>query len=609
MALRDVLFSLKLNTKGFDKAAEGTRSKLKEIAGQRMAGISKELAGLQGDAVGNAKQIAKLSREFKHWEKVGKNAGTEVAKGMKDSARETQVAGRALAGLGGAGRMGLLKLVAGLTAAYGGVKALLGTVGQLKAGLVENAGLEQVQTFFTSVMGSADLAAGAVQALRREADATPFDTNAVIAAGKALAVESGGNKDRMMDLVKLAERLAVLNPEQGLEGAAFALKEALSGDFVSLQSRFNFGKAEVKALKAQGLKGADLVDKALSAKGIGQSAVDALGKTAAGRMSTLSSFASEIRRLLSGGIFKGISEAMGGAGGFIERHGQAIKDFAAGAGAWIAEMLPVAMGWIGQIFGRVTSGFRTAWGFLSGIVEWVRGLPALVGSMFQDGRLGAWFLTVVTTWIKILWDGAKLIGKLAWAGLVDGFPALVSSLVKILIDALRSALGERISGALGLNAVSEKLGQAASRNAEEGKDKAGAAFSEFGASAGAKLGALGSEFGRTTGLTDTLGRSMAQAQGGTGWVDQMTMRGAQGRRQEEARIAQAEAAAAWKRQMQGAAGPQKTPLDEKQKRALAKTAEGYNKTAGYKGRGRNNRVAVEVNWSSFDGNVSPLAVT
>ena len=57
------------------------------------------------------------------------------------------------------------------------------------------------------------------------------------------------NTDKLMDLNKLAERLAFLDPTQGLEGAGFALKEILGGDGMSLKSRFGFKASEIKALK------------------------------------------------------------------------------------------------------------------------------------------------------------------------------------------------------------------------------------------------------------------------------------------------------------------------------------------------------------------------
>ncbi|RXM79250.1 hypothetical protein DP144_00095 [Clostridium tetani] len=57
------------------------------------------------------------------------------------------------------------------------------------------------------------------------------------------------NTDKLMDLNKLSERLAFLDPTQGLEGAGFALKEILGGDGMSLKGRFGFSSSEIKTLK------------------------------------------------------------------------------------------------------------------------------------------------------------------------------------------------------------------------------------------------------------------------------------------------------------------------------------------------------------------------
>ncbi|MFK4388805.1 ElaB/YqjD/DUF883 family membrane-anchored ribosome-binding protein [Peribacillus frigoritolerans] len=57
------------------------------------------------------------------------------------------------------------------------------------------------------------------------------------------------NTDEIKTMVNLTERLSYLNPMQGFEGAAFAIKEALGGDLVSLKDRFNLTKDQVQPLK------------------------------------------------------------------------------------------------------------------------------------------------------------------------------------------------------------------------------------------------------------------------------------------------------------------------------------------------------------------------
>ncbi|MBM7868879.1 hypothetical protein JOC70_000348 [Clostridium pascui] len=68
------------------------------------------------------------------------------------------------------------------------------------------------------------------------------------------------NPDNLMKLNKTSERLALLNPDQGLEGAGFALKEAMGGDFTSLKGRFGFGDMDIGILQSAKSMG-DLINK------------------------------------------------------------------------------------------------------------------------------------------------------------------------------------------------------------------------------------------------------------------------------------------------------------------------------------------------------------
>lgn len=56
---------------------------------------------------------------------------------------------------------------------------------------------------------------------------------------------------QLTDLNKLAMRLSKLNPTEGLEGAAFSLKELLSGDYTSISERFNISRSMLKDSEAR----------------------------------------------------------------------------------------------------------------------------------------------------------------------------------------------------------------------------------------------------------------------------------------------------------------------------------------------------------------------
>jgi hypothetical protein len=62
---------------------------------------------------------------------------------------------------------------------------------------------------------------------------------------------------KLKELNTLAMRLSKLNPTEGMEGAAFSLKELMSGDYTSIAERFNISRNMLKdsEARAAGLKG------------------------------------------------------------------------------------------------------------------------------------------------------------------------------------------------------------------------------------------------------------------------------------------------------------------------------------------------------------------
>lgn len=57
------------------------------------------------------------------------------------------------------------------------------------------------------------------------------------------------NTDKLMGLTEVANTLALRNPQQGIGGAAYAIQEALSGQYRSLQTRFNFSSQQLEPIK------------------------------------------------------------------------------------------------------------------------------------------------------------------------------------------------------------------------------------------------------------------------------------------------------------------------------------------------------------------------
>ena len=231
-----------------------------------------------------------------------------------------------------------------VSAAIDGSKRMLQEgFGQLKLGIIDNASLEDATVTMTQLTKSAKVAGEMISALRKEADKSPFDTGEMIEAGKSLTSYAKGSTKELMKLVGVAEMLAALKPEQGLEGAAVALKNALGGEFVSLIDRFDLDRSVVKRLKDEGKRGAEVVTAALAEMGVTMDLIRAKGETFTGRLSTITAFGVEIRRRLTEGLFGWLSQKLGSIGGMIEREGPGILEKVSALGRQIGEQVGSAI--------------------------------------------------------------------------------------------------------------------------------------------------------------------------------------------------------------------------------------------------------------------------
>ena len=164
-------------------------------------------------------------------------------------------------GMDGKGIKGLLSKSGGLAG-----KALkMGAVGMLAGGAMALAGagmvtssmvskgsdLEQQGIAMTHFLGGDEKAsADYLQQLRKNANATPFGTTEVIAAGTRAVQIAEGDTTKGMKFVELAEDMAALNPGKTISDAMEALADANMGEMERLKE-FGF-KGSQEAFKAAG---------------------------------------------------------------------------------------------------------------------------------------------------------------------------------------------------------------------------------------------------------------------------------------------------------------------------------------------------------------------
>jgi hypothetical protein len=127
--------------------------------------------------------------------------------------------------------------------------------------------------------------------LQKKALTSVFSDADFMGAGKAFLPVTKDLKE-INELLGITERLASSNPLEGMQGASFAIREALSGDLVSLQERFNIPRSTLK----EAFQGADTatekiaaLDKVLNKLGFTQQFVNKVNTSASAQWSTLKS--------------------------------------------------------------------------------------------------------------------------------------------------------------------------------------------------------------------------------------------------------------------------------------------------------------------------------
>lgn len=239
----------------------------------------------------------------------------------------------ALTGLGTSAQRGFAGLqsvaVVASGAALGGIAALAGGIGAASvAGLGMNKQMEDVSARLNAFTKDADESAAILEMIRQRAAATPFAFNAMADAAAGLLPAASQSGAALEDLVSQAEILAASNPAQGLEGAAFALREAVSGDFTSIIERFNLPRQFINQLKDEGVPNLEIVQRAMQEMGYDADLVANLAQTAGGRWSTFLDTMRNVAATVTQPIFDTFSSGLGRVNEWLSANEPLITGFA-----------------------------------------------------------------------------------------------------------------------------------------------------------------------------------------------------------------------------------------------------------------------------------------
>jgi hypothetical protein len=222
------------------------------------------------------------------------------------------------------GRLG--KTLSGLSGMLQNVAIVAGTAAVAAAGAAVavgfqfNSAIEQSQAKIQAFTKDAKKTGEVLAFVKDEAAKTQFSFSDMADAAANLIPASKQSGVALETLVKQAEVLAAINPEEGLKGAAFSLREALSGDFVSVVERFNLPRQRLNQLKAEGVPAIEAIRTALKEMGIDYDVVAAQGKTTAARFDQIKDLLTQLAGVATKPIFDALSVQLGRLGDYIQEH-------------------------------------------------------------------------------------------------------------------------------------------------------------------------------------------------------------------------------------------------------------------------------------------------
>lgn len=305
-----------------------------------------------------------------------------------------------------------------------------------RAGFDFNRSIENATARLNAFTKDASISQGILEGLRLEAAKTPFAFEDMANAGTALLPVANQLNIDLMELVRTAEVLAASNPAEGLEGAAFALKEAASGDFTSIIERFNLSRSAINALKKEGVPNMEIVARAMADMGLDMDLVSNLATTFDGRMSTLLDTFTTLAGAFTEPIFLAISQGLGEAQTSLDAAMPALMETAKNWGQTAADSITTfKQAWAGEwedseviqpvhrFVGNATLAIKEMWDKIAKVGE--EALPALA----------EW-------WQQLEWDLNDL--KKAWGPLNE----LANSTIRLFgeLDRISQEISEHFGG-------------------------------------------------------------------------------------------------------------------------------------------------------------------
>jgi hypothetical protein len=399
------------------------------------------------------------------------------------------------AAIGGAVK-GALGMLGGIGLAANGIETLIDGAGMLGTALGVGlaADFEDATAQLTAFTKSGDKATALMQRFQAEADATPFSSADIIGAGVSLLPVATQTGKDIMGLVKQAEVLAALNPAEGLGGAAFSLREAMSGDWQSIVERFNLPRSTINRLRQRIKDPMEVIRQTLATMGVDEGLVARMSETARGRLSTFGDAIASIRREAGTPILESAKTELERFAGILTQNKGTLGDAARGLGQAIGR----GMHGIGEFLGTILqTATNIAGAHGLGLVQ-----SALIATELRIGELfGAQSARTFHDVTDTLRRGVQ------W--LLDNAPKLGAFMGKLFVgEGGQAGLIETVAGALN-QFVADLPGNIA--KVGEFKDQLVASFQAMVADLKRSLGMIVIQLGDTLGNVPGMGGLKAAA--------------------------------------------------------------------------------------------------
>lgn len=312
---------------------------------------------------------------------------------------------------------GLQSTLLGLASAYltaqGAAKAFDMTIGAA-------ARYEQAEVAVKAIFNDTKKSSAYLQMVDKMAIDSPLlNSGEMLKSSKALVAmtKDVGELGKAWSII---ERLMVLDPTQGTDGAAFALKEMWQGDALSMVERFGLSKSKLNDIKKMGIaeQNAEL-NKMLNKMGITQKTVNSMGETTLGYWAQIQERVDKFMRQVGN---LGNSKLGDTLGKIVEAFDKTDLDsIAAKLDAKLAGIVDKAIA-----FGKLLWQWREPIAYVAGAIAAAVGTLAGVGviaALANPVSLIAAGIAAAVVGFKALYDNSEM-----FRGAIDGIVGKVKSL-------------------------------------------------------------------------------------------------------------------------------------------------------------------------------------